>query len=70
MSFVWSSVKNNPKISDIISEMVAFLEKTPGKIRKPDAPTGLSVTANRSYKIAILFFLINTPYSRTVKFII
>ena len=70
MSFVWSSVKNNPKISDIISEMVAILEKTSGEIRKPDAPMGLSVTVYRSYIIAMLFFLINTEYSRTVKFII
>jgi hypothetical protein len=70
MSFVWSSVKNNPKISDIISEMVAILEMTSGEIRKPDATKGLSVTANRSYKVAMLFFLINTEYSRTVKFII
>jgi len=70
MSFVWSSVKNNPKISDIMSEMVAILEKTSREVRKPDAPMGLSVTANRSYKVAMLFFLINTLYSRTVKFII
>ena len=70
MPFVWSSVKNNPKITDIISEMVANLEKTSGNTRKPDTPMGLSVRAYRSYKIAILFFLINTEYSRTVKFII
>ena len=70
MSFVWSSVKNNPNITDIISEMVAFLEKTSGEIKKPDTPMGLSVAACRSYKIAMLFFYVNTEYSRTVKFII
>jgi hypothetical protein len=70
MFFVWSSVKNNPEITDITSEMVAVFEKTSGVIRKPDTSMGLSVTAYRSYKIAMLFSPINTEYSRTVKFII
>ena len=70
MFFVWSSVKNNPKISDITSEMVAVSEKTSGVIRKPDTSMGLSVAAHRSYKIAMLISLINTEYSGTVKFII
>jgi len=70
MFFVWSSVKNNPKISDITSEMFAILEKISGVIRKPDTSMGLSVAAHRSYKIAMLISLINTEYSGTVKFII
>jgi len=36
MFVVWSSVKNDPKITDITPKMAAFLEKASGVISKPD----------------------------------
>ena len=70
MPFVWSSIKKDPEIIAITSEMGVILEKTSGVTRKPETSMRLSVTAHRSYKIAVLFCPINTEYSRPVKFII
>jgi hypothetical protein len=41
MFFVWSSVKNDPKITDITSEMVAVREKTSGVIKKTGCLNGV-----------------------------
>ena len=46
MPFVWSSIKKDPEIIAITSEMGVILEKTSGVTRKPETSMRLSVTAH------------------------